>query len=356
MKNILLINKTLTVGGIESVVVSQYYTFKQLNINVSILLFKDDVKHKIPKSDITIISDKSKSIQNYFNLNNNFDLIICHVQSSRICSYIKKSCKNNLLFVIHGTLSNQLDNKSLLSKFFRKNKLQKVYKNQNIVSVSNSVKNDLEKLNIKPKKTKVIYNPFNTQHILLKASESINNTFLESKKPYIIWVGRIDKVKNLFFLINIFKYLQNNLNLVIVGDGDETLKTKLKKQIKDKNLEDKVLFTGFTQNPYKYIKHSQALILTSHHEGFGNVLIEALLLGKPAFSVNIPTSIEILQKYFPSGLFDKNETPKEIAKHILNTLNKNTEISCNEIEDNFSNIESTQQYLNYFSTNDSCRS
>jgi glycosyltransferase involved in cell wall biosynthesis len=43
---------------------------------------------------------------------------------------------------------------------------------------------------------------------------------------------------------------------------------------------------GFESNPYPWIKHARMLVLCSDYEGFGNVLVESLVIGTPALSTN----------------------------------------------------------------------
>jgi N-acetylgalactosamine-N,N'-diacetylbacillosaminyl-diphospho-undecaprenol 4-alpha-N-acetylgalactosaminyltransferase len=51
-------------------------------------------------------------------------------------------------------------------------------------------------------------------------------------------------------------------------------------------MKDKVIFTGFDKNPFKYVSRSDCFVLSSDVEGFPNVLIEALACGKPVISTD----------------------------------------------------------------------
>ena len=66
-----------------------------------------------------------------------------------------------------------------------------------------------------------------------------------SSDKTLISIGRLSKQKNFNFLIEAFYNLQKkrpNLNLIIIGDGEN--KKKLKYQIQRLNLNDKVFFLG----------------------------------------------------------------------------------------------------------------
>ena len=52
---------------------------------------------------------------------------------------------------------------------------------------------------------------------------------------------------------------------------------------------DQVVLAGFQTNPFPWIKHARLFVLSSDYEGFGNVLIEAMVLGTPALSTDCPS-------------------------------------------------------------------
>lgn len=100
-------------------------------------------------------------------------------------------------------------------------------------------------------------------------------------------LARLDSRKGFDVLINAFSKLENdNVKLIIMGDGPE--RAKLDELVSSLGLEDRVSFLGFvdTEVKYKTLRGSDCFILSSHHEGFGLVYVEALRCGIPVLSTN----------------------------------------------------------------------
>ena len=102
-------------------------------------------------------------------------------------------------------------------------------------------------------------------------------TFRDEKM--LIWVGRLDVPKNPGLLLEAFALLPSkpSLSLTLVGDGP--LRLELEQQSTALGLEGRVNFLGFRSNPYEDMVASDLLVLSSDWEGFGNVVIEAMLAG-----------------------------------------------------------------------------
>lgn len=112
----------------------------------------------------------------------------------------------------------------------------------------------------------------------IKKKNSPNFFYNKNKKKYFLSIGRLTKQKNFSYLIkefSRFSKIYDNYNLLIFGDGEE--KKNLIDLINKYNLEERVHLMGYSNNIYNYMKHSEALILTSLWEDPGFVLVEAAL-------------------------------------------------------------------------------
>ncbi len=113
---------------------------------------------------------------------------------------------------------------------------------------------------------------------------------ISSRDKTIISVGRLHEDKGFDRLLDIFSQVHQTYpewKLEIVGDG--LLKEELKKKAQDLNIESHVSFKGFLSNQETRNKMGRASIyaMTSIHEGFGIVLIEAMDSGLPVISYDV---------------------------------------------------------------------
>lgn len=121
----------------------------------------------------------------------------------------------------------------------------------------------------------------NVSLLELTAREYLSEYNLQGKK-ILLYVGRFSEEKALpDFLKNIHTLLQENDNLifVLVGEGEE--RNKLENIIKEKSLENKVIFVGRyeAQALHAWYLCGSGLILPSISETFGAVVNESLIFG-----------------------------------------------------------------------------
>ena len=163
-------------------------------------------------------------------------------------------------------------------------------------------------------------------------------------KKSLVSIGRLTKQKNYQFLIEAFSEIQkkdNDINLFILGDGDE--KNKLLKRIKELDLVDKIFLIGHQENVYNYLKDAKIFILTSLWEDPGFVLLEAGFMNKVVLSSDCPSGpSEILDNgnngyiYKSNSLTDfiekyekiRSEDDKIIIEKKINLKKKCKEFTC----------------------------
>lgn len=152
-------------------------------------------------------------------------------------------------------------------------------------------------------KSEVIGNPFTTNEIIDKSKENIGN-----QRYDIVFVGRLSKPKNPFLLIEVIYELKKcnpMIRACIIGDGE--LREELKSKCKVLGLEKNIVWKGFLENPFPYVRQSKIFLITSSWEGYGLAAAEALALGKPVVCSKVGGLSKIINKKCGILCKDKND-------------------------------------------------
>lgn len=125
---------------------------------------------------------------------------------------------------------------------------------------------------------------------------------IEDKDFIIVSIGRLVKRKAFDDSIKIISKLSKlPIKLLIIGDGPE--REYLEKTIVDCEVTEKVKILGYLSNDEKfsYINCSDMMLMTSLHEGFGIIFMEAMFLGLPIACTNHGGQVDFV-KHEKNGL------------------------------------------------------
>lgn len=161
-----------------------------------------------------------------------------------------------------------------------------------IIAVSKGVKEDLvSNFGVDKEKIEVIYNPIDIKEIQKQSREKLERKkfkkLFENNGPTITTLGSLSEQKGHWHLIRAFKYVKKEFpkaKLIIMGKGN--LKQYLSNLARKLDLEKDVFFTGFIENPFKFISKSDLFVLSSLYEGLGNVIIESMACSTPVVSTD----------------------------------------------------------------------
>jgi glycosyltransferase involved in cell wall biosynthesis len=211
-----------------------------------------------------------------------------------------------------------------------------VFANQIIAKMSDHVifqchymaKDYINETKIEPKFFSVIYNPVKINHIKILAQEKIN------EKYTFVAVGRLNPQKdydNLIKACAILKEKNPDFTLAILGQGN--LQAKLEARIEELHLQQQVFLLGHKKNPYPYIQNSKYLVSSSLYEGFSNVIIESLCLGKPVIATDCPGGNAEVLTHGLNGWLCEYKNPLALAEvmdlALENSLAYSSEIISN---------------------------
>ena len=166
-----------------------------------------------------------------------------------------------------------------------------------IMVISEHIQKDFENLaqnEVEKSKIVRIYNPLDTEEILLKSQEPrIKN---QDQQPTFVSVGTVFPQKGFDRLLKVHKKLLDegfNHRIQIIGDGYDFENIKnLKKEL---GVNETAEMLGFTDNPYPSIKAADFYILSSRYEGFPTVLFEAITLKKNIIATDVSGVQEMLE-------------------------------------------------------------
>lgn len=140
-------------------------------------------------------------------------------------------------------------------------------------------------------------NSFLIPNIVGEPFESINNINFQNKKNQLIYVGRLDKDKN---ILNLIKTVQSSnlkdFTLKIIGDGPEH--DTLKIYVKNNSLSHQIIFTGRLglEEIKTELLDSKIFLFMSKTECLPTVLLEAMYCGNALISYDC--------KYGPSDIIN----------------------------------------------------
>lgn len=143
---------------------------------------------------------------------------------------------------------------------------------------------------------------------------------LKNKK--IISVGRLDEQKGYDILIKVWQKIHNKIpewQIEIYGDGDK--KVELQNKIKEYKLEKSFILMGKAKNIQSKYLDSSIYVMSSRYEGFGMVLIEAMVCGLPIVSFDCPCGPKDIIRDRENGYICRFNDLDEMAERILDLAN-----------------------------------
>ena len=194
------------------------------------------------------------------------------------------------------------------------------------IAISNAIKNYLlvAKEISKHFKVSVVYYGFDHNEEVLVETNKIINENLNSSKDYKLGtIGRLLPTKNYPTMLNAIAKIAGvypTVKFFIVGGGSSD--QVLIKMCKDLKIEDNVIWLGRTEYIREFLAKIDLFIFASKAEGFGLVLLEAMLANKPILAANNSAIPEVLGSNY-KGLFSTNDY-KLLSDKIIELINDRT--------------------------------
>jgi glycosyltransferase involved in cell wall biosynthesis len=162
-------------------------------------------------------------------------------------------------------------------------------------------------------KIRVIYNGV----YLPRYSEDKEPLYKSSSSEIILGsAGRLSEEKGHFYMLEMMYLLKDdplNFRLLIAGEG--RLLHPLQRKVRKLEIEDRVEFLGFVDEMPAFFNSIDIFLLTSHYEGFGYVIAEAMASRRPVVAFDIKSSAEIVE-HGVTGYLTSRESVEEMAGRV----------------------------------------
>lgn len=312
--------------------------------------FSKDEKYKMIY--VSKIGPNKKSLENrsitYYKLNNfNYKCIKKAIQDFKpdiIHAHdIKASIYASLFYNKAVIISHIHGNHENMRKFNIKTFLYNMFskKFNKIIWVSKSCLDDYYYSNKVQRKSIILYNVINPEELEQKAKLDKNNYSYD-----LIYLGRLSYPKNPIRLIEVIKEIvakRPSTTVAIVGTGE--LEQDVKETIHKYGLEKNITLYGFQSNPYKILKSSKIMIMTSRYEGTPMCALEAFACGIPIISTPTDGLKELINDGKNGYIGETNKLLIEKTLYLLNNEKIYAQIA-NQVKKDNKEINDIHKYLN----------
>jgi glycosyltransferase involved in cell wall biosynthesis len=306
---VLMIGPARSVKGGMTTVVDNYYNYGLDRIV--------DLKYIETCNDSNKISKflkEKKGMMEFKKEIDNFDIVHIHMASRRStfrkAKYIKLAKKHNKKIVLHihgagyKNFYDECDEK-------KKKYVRDILALCDRIIVLSEEWYDFFKNLVEQEKLVVVYNSI----VVPDDFEKNINT------NSILFLGRIGKRKGIYDLIEVIEKVipkYPNLKLYIGGDGEVE---KLKKIIKERNLENNVEYIGWTSGEKKnnFLRNVSFYILPSYNEGMPMSVLEGMAYKNITISTNVGGIPKVIE-HEKNGIIIEPGDKEKMEMYILHLL------------------------------------
>lgn len=163
-------------------------------------------------------------------------------------------------------------------------------------------------------RTTVIHNPVDMTRIRDLARAPIDPGPAKPGRVHLVAAGRLVPQKGFDLLLDALASTGDRYHLTILGEGPE--RAALDDRARTLGVARRVHFLPFTPNPFAHMARADAVVLSSRHEGFPNVLLEAGACGAPCIAFRCPGGIDEILIEGMTGLMVPPEDVRGLATAI----------------------------------------
>lgn len=313
MIKILFLTQNLGGGGAERVLVNLVNNMDKTKYDITVAtMFSDGVNKDFLSKDVKYYCKHAPSfhgvsqvmrfiparlLYKYFVGNEKYDVVVAFMHG--VPAKVISGCTLKNAKKISWLHCGDMEKTSMFRSFPTFKSAVKAYSSfDKVLGVAKSVSDAFSKKTGLYDNVSYCYNVNDTDKIFNLAKETVELVY---KAPLVCSVGRFTSEKGFSRLIKISNRLHNECidhTLMLIGGG--ALEENIKAEAKELN--ENVIFTGFQNNPYKYLNKADVFVCSSFFEGLSTATTEAVVLGIPTISTNVSGAKEILGENNEYGL------------------------------------------------------
>ena len=191
-----------------------------------------------------------------------------------------------------------------------------------IIALSHGVADDVKKIvGSRTPPIDVIHNAGVDKTVRASALAASQADLDRPSGPLVVACGRLAPVKDYPTLVRAMSLVVEQIPgavLWIVGEGPE--RSRIEALVQELGLSDSVDLLGFQSDPFAFMAAADVFALSSRHEGFGNVVVEAMACGTPVVSSDCPHGPGEIIDHGVNGLLVPPGDPAALAAAIARVL------------------------------------
>lgn len=315
-RTVYLVHYSYSPGGIEVLMPVIINGLKQYHFKVFVVRPPDENSLNVYKeSDIEISYGSKitlfalikfcylclKNRNSIFHLFNAGPYFLCVAGMTRV---------KKVVYSIHGTIYW----KTAFQKRFRKLFWQMGLSAKTIVTANSEYSAKVFRDTVCGKvKPILLYNPIDPERFNLK------NRVDNREVIKIIYVGRLVNGKNIQGWLDAAVFmLQKGIKAAFELYGTGPMQKELQQYIDNSGFAKEIILKGHTERIEEVYKNADLLLMLSHNESFGNVVVESILCGTPVVAFEIPSMKEIFNEYAVFLVEDNEDYLENICNKVKN--------------------------------------
>ncbi|MEE1281680.1 MAG: glycosyltransferase family 4 protein [Acutalibacteraceae bacterium] len=292
------------------------YDYKEEDFKDIVDVFEQiDMQRSIGGQDLKAAKAVRKLIKKY-----NPDIVYSHSsKAGAVARLANLGIKNKSIYNPHGWSFNMRGSSKKLLMYKSLEKIMAPFSDK-IICISEAEKQSaLDKKICSEKKLQVIFNGVDIEDYNKNKNNTITRAELGIPEDAFVvgMVGRLSEQKAPDVFLRMARRIKEdipNAYFIIVGEGE--MQMKIEKYADKNEMLDAIHITGWVDNPLSYVELFDIAALLSRWEGFGLVIPEYMMAGKPVV-VTAVDAIPNIVKDRVNGLLVPMDNPRAACTAVL---------------------------------------